>query len=91
LYILIFRFFIWDGKTKDFRLNNSKHSPNLIYSWFHHESHSDLLASSPSTWIVPHFWKNLLTIFIFWFCPEYIGFDTVFLRVIRNGKYCRRY
>jgi hypothetical protein len=37
LYIWIFRFFIWDGKTKDFGLNNSKHSPSLIYSWFHHE------------------------------------------------------
>jgi hypothetical protein len=32
LYILIFRFFIWDGKTKDFGMNNSKHSLNLIYS-----------------------------------------------------------
>jgi hypothetical protein len=49
LYILIFRFFlIWDRKTKDFGLNNSKHSLNLIYSWFHHEYHSDLLVSSPS-------------------------------------------
>jgi hypothetical protein len=25
-------FFIWDGKTKDFGLNDSKHSLNLIYS-----------------------------------------------------------
>jgi hypothetical protein len=33
LYILIFRFLIWDGKTKDFGMNNSKHSLNLIYSW----------------------------------------------------------
>jgi hypothetical protein len=49
LYILIFRvFFIWDGKAKDFGLNNSKHSPNLICSWFHYECHSDLLVSSPS-------------------------------------------
>jgi hypothetical protein len=31
LYILIFRFLIWDGKTKDFGLNNSKHSLNLTY------------------------------------------------------------
>jgi hypothetical protein len=55
LYILIFRFFIWDGKEKDFGLNNSKHYLNLIYSWFHHEYHSDLLASSRSIWILPHF------------------------------------
>jgi hypothetical protein len=31
---------LWDGKTKDFGLNNSKNSPNLI-SWFNHERHSD--------------------------------------------------
>jgi hypothetical protein len=55
LYILIFRFFIWDGKTKDFGLNNSQHSQNLIYSWFHHECHSDLLVSSTSAWILPPF------------------------------------
>jgi hypothetical protein len=31
LYILIFSFFlVWDGMTKDFGLNDSKHSPNLI-------------------------------------------------------------
>jgi hypothetical protein len=42
LYILIFRSFIWDAKKEDFGLNNSKHSPNLIYSLFHHECHSDL-------------------------------------------------
>jgi hypothetical protein len=29
---------IWDGKTKDFGLNSSKHPPNLIYSWFHYAS-----------------------------------------------------
>jgi hypothetical protein len=34
---------------------NSKHSPNLLYSWFHHDCHSDLLASSSSIWILPHF------------------------------------
>jgi hypothetical protein len=33
---------LWDGKSKDFGLNNSKHSLNLIYSWFCHECHSDL-------------------------------------------------
>jgi hypothetical protein len=54
-YILIFRFFIWDGKKKGFGLNNSKHSPNLIYSWFHHECHSDLLVLSPSILILPPF------------------------------------
>jgi hypothetical protein len=48
LYILIFSFFIWDGKTKQFGLIDSKHSLNLIYSWFYHERHSDLLVSSPS-------------------------------------------
>jgi hypothetical protein len=37
LNILIFTFFIRDEKTKDFGLNNSKHSLNLIYSWFHHK------------------------------------------------------
>jgi hypothetical protein len=55
LYILIFRFFIWDGKTKDFGLNNSKPSLNLMYSWFHHECHSYLLVSSLSIWILQHF------------------------------------
>jgi hypothetical protein len=55
LCILIFIFFIWDGKTKDYGLNNSKHSLNLIYSWFHHECHSDLLVSSPIIWILLHF------------------------------------
>jgi hypothetical protein len=54
LYILIL-VLIWDGKTKDFWLNNSKHSLNLIYSWFNHDCHSDLLVSSPSIWILPHF------------------------------------
>jgi hypothetical protein len=55
LYILIFSFLIWDGKTKDFGLNDSKHSLNLIFFWFHHECHSDLLVLSPSIWILPHF------------------------------------
>jgi hypothetical protein len=55
LYILIFSFLIWNRKTKDFGLNNSKHSLNLIYSWFHHECHSDLLVSSPSIWMLPPF------------------------------------
>jgi hypothetical protein len=32
LYILVFSFFIWDGKAKDFGPNDSKHSPHLIYS-----------------------------------------------------------
>jgi hypothetical protein len=39
LYIL-FRFFIWAGKTKYFWLNDSRHSLNLIYSWLHHECHT---------------------------------------------------
>jgi hypothetical protein len=43
---------IWDGKTKDFGLNNSKHSLNLVNSWFHHECHSDLLVLSPSIWML---------------------------------------
>jgi hypothetical protein len=55
LYTLMFRFFIWDEKTKYLRLNDSKHSINLIGSWFHHECHSDLLMSSPSTWTSPYF------------------------------------
>jgi hypothetical protein len=46
---------IWDGKTKDFGLKDSKNSLNLIYSLFDHECHSDLLVSSPSIWILPHF------------------------------------
>jgi hypothetical protein len=54
LYIIILSFFfIWDGKTKDFGLNDSKNSLNLIYSWFHHECHSDLLVSPPIIWILP--------------------------------------
>jgi hypothetical protein len=50
LYILIFRFFYM--RREDW---NSKHSLNLICSWFHHECHSDLLASSLSIWVLPHF------------------------------------
>jgi hypothetical protein len=38
-------FFIWDGKTRDFGLNNNKHSLNLICSWSHHEGNSDLLRN----------------------------------------------
>jgi hypothetical protein len=41
LCILIFRFLIWGRKKKDFGLINRNHSPNLIYSWFQHEHHSD--------------------------------------------------
>jgi hypothetical protein len=55
LYILLFSFFVWNGKTKDFGLNDSNHSLNLVYSWFPHECHSDLLVSSPSIWMLPHF------------------------------------
>jgi hypothetical protein len=40
LYILIFGFFIWDGKKKDVGLNDSKHFRNLSYSSFHHGCHS---------------------------------------------------
>jgi hypothetical protein len=46
LYILIFRFFDMRREENRFELNNSKHSPTLIYSWFHRECHSDLLVSS---------------------------------------------
>jgi hypothetical protein len=47
LYNLIVSFFlIWDREAKDFGLNNSKHSQNLIYPSFHHECHSNLLMSS---------------------------------------------
>jgi hypothetical protein len=54
LYILIFRFF--DIRREDKILDwISKHSPNLMYSWFHHECHSDLFVSSPSIWIFPPF------------------------------------
>jgi hypothetical protein len=55
LYILIFSLFYMRRETQDFGPNNSKHSLNLIYSWFHQECHSDLLVSSPSIWILPHF------------------------------------
>jgi hypothetical protein len=55
LYILIFRFLIRDGKTKNFCLNDSNHSPNLIYTWFHHECHSDLLLSCPNILILQDF------------------------------------
>jgi hypothetical protein len=37
LYILIFRCFGMRWKTKDFGLNDNKHSLNLIYSLFHHD------------------------------------------------------
>jgi hypothetical protein len=50
LYVLIFRVFWYETG-----LNSCKHSLNLIYSGFHHECHSDLLVSSPSIWILPHF------------------------------------
>jgi hypothetical protein len=52
--ITVFYILIWDGKT-DFELNDNKHSLNSVYSWFHHECHSDLLVSSPSIWIFLHF------------------------------------
>jgi hypothetical protein len=72
LYILSLGFLVWDGKTKDFGLNNSKHSLNFIYSWFHHECHSDLLVSSPSVWLnVATFSNDSLAILIFWFCLEF--------------------
>jgi hypothetical protein len=71
LYILIFKFFDVRRKTKDFGLNNSKHSPNLIYFWFHHECHSDLLVSSPSIWTFATFSNDSLAVLIYWFCPEF--------------------
>jgi hypothetical protein len=43
---------IRDGKTKDFGLNESKHSLNLIYSWFYHECHSDLLVLFSTTYLL---------------------------------------
>jgi hypothetical protein len=49
LYILIL-FSLYDGQTKDFGLNDSKHSLNLICSSFHRECHSDLLVSSANIW-----------------------------------------
>jgi hypothetical protein len=60
LYILIFRFFIWDGKRKEFGLNDSKHSLNLFYSCFHHEYRSGLSVSFPSSWTQPHFQTPLV-------------------------------
>jgi hypothetical protein len=45
LYILIFRFFDMRRKTKDFGLNNSKHSLNLIYYWFHQDCHLPYINS----------------------------------------------
>jgi hypothetical protein len=42
-------FLIWDGKTKDFGLNDSKHSANLIYSWFRHVGHPLMLNVASST------------------------------------------
>jgi hypothetical protein len=40
LYIIIFRFFYEKRKAKDSVLNDSKHSLNLICSWFHYTAHS---------------------------------------------------
>jgi hypothetical protein len=54
MYISVFWFFDM-RREDDFGLNNRKHSLNLIYSWFHHKCHYDLLVSSPSIWILPHF------------------------------------
>jgi triacylglycerol esterase/lipase EstA (alpha/beta hydrolase family) len=51
---------IWDGKTKYFGLNDSKYSPNLIYSWFHHECHSDLLVS-PRVFEFCHIFKRFIS------------------------------
>jgi hypothetical protein len=69
IYIYIFQslvLLIWDGKTKDSGLNNSKHSLNLIYSLFHHECHSDLLVSSSSIYLnFATFSNNSLAILIF--------------------------
>jgi len=68
---------IQDWKTKDFGLNDNKHSLNLICSWFHHEYHSDLLVLSPSIWICYIFrWFNSYpVILIFWFCPDFWWWD----------------
>jgi hypothetical protein len=55
LYGFVFSFLIWDRKTKDFGLNDSKHSLTLICSWFCHEFHFDLLVASPNIWILLHF------------------------------------
>jgi hypothetical protein len=57
--ILIFSsFLIWDGKTKDSRLNDSKHSLTLIYSWFHHKFHSDLCH--PQVFEFCHIFKQFI-------------------------------
>jgi hypothetical protein len=61
---------VWDGRTKDFGLNNSKHSLNLIYSWFHHECHSDV-SVVPKYLNFATFSNDALAILIFWFCPEF--------------------
>jgi hypothetical protein len=73
LYVLIFSFFIWDGKRKDFGLNDSKHSLNLICSWFHHDCHSDLLVSYLNFNTLSNDSVATLT---FWFCPEF-GWDMI--------------
>jgi hypothetical protein len=49
LYTLIFRFFHIRREEKRFWTEWYKHSPNLIYSWFQHECHSDLLDNSQAT------------------------------------------
>jgi hypothetical protein len=46
---------IWDGKTKDFALNGSKHFLKLICSKFLCEWNIDLLLSFPGTRTLPHF------------------------------------
>jgi hypothetical protein len=50
LYIVIFMFFFLRGdmKVKDSELNGSKHSPNLICSYFLSECNFDLLLSFPN-------------------------------------------
>jgi len=53
-------------KTKDFELNGSKHSPNLICSYFLHDYNFGLLLLFPNIWTLPHLQRHILTSFLFY-------------------------
>jgi hypothetical protein len=75
---------VWAGKTKDFRLDNSNYSLNLIYFWFHHIS-CLFVSVVPKYVNFATFTNDLLAILIFWFCPEF-GWRDVIQRCITSKR-----
>jgi hypothetical protein len=77
-FILVFSFLIWDGKTEDFGLIDSKHFPNLICSWFHRECQSFWSVSVVPKYLnFAAFSNDSLAILILWFCPEFWWRDMI--------------